>query len=157
MVRRGLALVMSGLLLVGCAKNYVLSDDRAALWTAARTAVLEDGYDIQRGDETRGTIVGSKALRTDEKVMERNHLALAIQTVSGQYRATVLVRRSGPVIDYAATDIGIRRWRRTTGGTGRVANEYGTVAMRDFDEEKLILSRIREMLKPSAESPAASP
>jgi hypothetical protein len=148
-----LCLVSVGLLLfcgTGCAKNYVLSDNRVALWAAAQTAVIESGYEVTRSDEPKGVIAGMKSMRRDEKVVEKSRLTLAIDMTGGRYRATVTVKRSGPPVDYTATDIGFRHERTSTGGRGRVANQYGTVANRDFGEEKAVLARIRELLSQPA-------
>lgn len=152
-----LVLLASGFCIVGCAKNYVLSDDRVALWSAGMTAVSENDYDIVRADEVKGVLAGTKSLMTDEEVTRKERLQLAIDRGDSAYRATVTVRRSGPPIAYAATDIAVRRERGRMGGTGRVANEYGTVARRDFDEEKAVLSRMRALLNPAAAAAAPPP
>ena len=145
-----LATMLVCLSLIGCARAYVVSGDRKALWQAGVAAVEESNFQKMAADEAGGIIRATMTRTTDAAVTERLNLTMTFEQVGSEYRAKVIVRRSGEPLDLPTVDFALSYQRGHEGGTGRTSDQYGTVSRRDTTLERDILQRMREWLAPRA-------
>jgi len=130
----------------GCAKGYVVAQDRAALWNAGLMAIAEEQFAVARADEPGGIIEATRSLAGDGGAGEKLRLTMTFERAGGEYRAAAVVRRSSPRLERPAVDYAVRLQRGSEGGTGRTMEQYGTVPARDMNLERAILQRMRRLL-----------
>lgn len=145
-------------LATGCASRQVVSQDGDVLWTAARKAVQEQGFEMVSTDRGKGEIVATEAagVRPGSDARRLRVVVVIDRTEDGDFRARVTARRSLAEDSLQMIDKSVRFDKARIGSTGRSMGQYGSVATRDTRLEKALLDRIRGLL-PVVASPLTLP